>query len=215
MRLAAALCLALMPLPALAFTPERAALMVDAIRGESCALSGERAEEVLSPLGLDPVEVQSFIDVLYAVGLFELSDDDMILSLSPDLCEVGDAASLELITAAFVAQENDMAPWRPDFDPEMGGMLIGILREMAGAMTTDQAAETLPQRGFDPILTRDIVSVLVETGAASLNEDRSMLTLGEALCSADSAGDGAAMAALIEQWLAENADDTTRGTGDE
>lgn len=215
MRLTAALCLALLPLPAMAFTPDRAALMVDAIRANDCALSGEQADGVLTPLGLDPIEVQSFIDVLYVAGLFELSDDDMILSLSPALCSVEGEASLALITEAFGAQDSDLVAWRPDFAPERGAELIGVVRGMDCAMSTDQAAEALPPLGFDPIETRDIVSVLVETAAASLSEDRSVLSLGADLCAADPAQDAATMAALIDLWVAENIAPETSTSGDE
>ena len=213
MRLAAALCLALVPAPLWAFTPESAALMVDAIRAQDCALSGERADEVLGPLGLEPIEVQAIVDTLYGAGLFALSDDALILSLTPDLCAAEGEGALALITAAFEAQESDLARWQPDFPPESGAELIAVVRGLGCAMTTDQAAETLPPLGFDPVLTRDIVSVMVETGNATLNDDRSALSLSPALCAADAAGDLAAMQAMIDQWLAENADTEGNQTG--
>ncbi|MCW1932921.1 hypothetical protein [Pararhodobacter zhoushanensis] len=194
------LILSLLAAPALAFTPERAALMVDAIRANECAMASDQAEAALGPLGLDAVEVQAFVDTLYGAGLVSISADMSVLSLQPILCNAGDDAALAMITQAFAAQETSIEVWRPEFEPARGAELIATLRGLDCVLTEDAAQDALPPLGFTPIETRDIVAVLVDSDMASVTEDGSELRLTEATCAADPESDAPALAALLAAW---------------
>ena len=194
------LILSLLAAPALAFTPDRAALMVGAIRANDCALSSEQAGDALSPLGLDAVEVQAFVDTLYGAGLVSISADMSVLSLQPILCNADEDASLAMITQAFAAQETSIERWVPAFEPARGAELIATLRGLDCVLTEDAAQEVLPPLGFTPIETRDIVAVLVDGDLASVTDDGTELRLTEATCAADPATDAPALAALLADW---------------
>lgn len=197
---ALALTLATVAAPALGFTPERAAVMVDALRGQGCTLHGDQAETVLAPLGLEAVEVQVFVDTLYGAGLVTLSDDQMVLSLSEALCAAEGEASLAMITEAFAEQEAALTAWRPEFSPELGASFSAAVREGGCALTDENAADVLMPLGISPAQSRAIVTVLVDGGLASVTEDAQVFTLSEAFCAADPAGDASAFAALLAAW---------------
>lgn len=195
------LALALAPVaPAFAFTPDRAALMVDAVRANGCAMSGDQAEGALAPLGLDPIEVQSFVDTLYGAGLIALSDDGDVLRLTDPLCAAQDEGALAMIEAAFAAAEPELVRWTPDFEPERGALLIQAVRDAGCTLTDAHAGEVLPPLGFTPIEARDIVTLLVEAGRAEVDATGSAMTLDAALCGADGAGDAEAVAVMIDSW---------------
>lgn len=197
---APALMLALLAAPAAAFTPERAGLMVDAVRAAGCALHGDQAGGVLAPLGLEPVEVQTFVDTLYAAGLVGLSSDMAVLTLAPVLCDAGVEAGMAMIVEAFAAQEPRVERWTPDFAPERGAELLAVVRAESCLLTDARAQAVLPPLGFTPIETRDVVTVLVDGGLATVDEAGSALRLADDLCAADPAGDAPALAALLAAW---------------
>jgi len=190
--------------PAAAFTPERAAIMVDAIRDNGCRMEGTEAPAALEPLGLDSIEVQSFVDILYSADLVSISDDQQTLILADPLCVAQGDAALALITTAFEGQETTLEPWRPDFPPERGAALIGIVRSNGCGLTEEQAGQLLPGEGFDPVLTRDIVSVLLDTDMASFNPENGSIQLSEMLCTAETAGDLTAMTDAVAVWIETN-----------
>lgn len=190
----------LLAAPALAFSPERAGIMVDAVRANGCQMAGSEASGALEPLGLDAIEVQSFVEVLYAADLVTLSDDSELLILSEGLCAADADAAMEMIVAAFAAQELGLEPWRPDFEPARGAALIGILRDNDCAMTDEQAAVILPGQDFSPELTRDIVSLLLDVGLADVSPDAASVRLGDDLCNADAAQDLAVIDQALASW---------------
>ena len=209
MRLAAtALIAALAASPALAFTPERAGMMVDAIRTNGCAMTGEQAPEALGPLGLDPVEVQAFVDTLYGAGLVSLSEDMQILNLAPILCEAEGEAAMTMIVEAFAAQETRIERWLPDFAPERGAELIVALRGVDCTLTDERAQAILPPLGFTPVEVRDIVTVMVDGEMASVTEDGSEMRLSDSVCAGDPAADAPALATLIATWEERHPSDT-------
>lgn len=186
--------------PALADTPERAALLVDAMRDQGCAMTGDEADAVLPGVGLSVEEVDVAISVLYPAALVTLSGDGEALVLSEALCAADADASLTLITEAFDATAV-MEPWSPQVTPAQGVALIGALRGNDCALTEGEAAETLPALGLDMAATRDSVAVLLQAGAVALSEDGGTLRLSAETCAADPAGD----AALVDQALADYA----------
>ncbi|GAB4263504.1 MAG: hypothetical protein Kow0013_09940 [Pararhodobacter sp.] len=204
MRLALVLAAALLATPVAAFTPDRAALMVDAVRANGCRMAGSEAAAALSPLGLDPIEVQSFVDVLFLGDLITLSEDMEVLSLAPALCEAEGDAALALIVEAFEGQEAALEAWSPEFEPQNAALLVGAVRGNGCALSDEEAGAILPPLGFTPATARDIVAVLVDTDNASISEDSTVLRLSDALCAADPATDGAAMEAAIAAWQAVN-----------
>jgi len=155
-RIAAALGLCLVAAPALAFTPERAALMVDAVRANGCMMTGDQAEGMLAPLGLGGDEVQAFVDTLFGGALITLSEDFDTLTLSEALCAVEGDESLALITAAFVAQEAEES--------------------------------------------REVVTVLIDSGLGAVSEDGLTFSLTADFCAADAAGDAPALAQILTDW---------------
>ncbi|PWE30899.1 hypothetical protein [Pararhodobacter marinus] len=186
--------------PAAAFTPERAGIFVDALRGNGCAMHADEAEAALSPLELDPVEVQAFVDTFFSAGLVSLSEDNQTLTLAPVLCEAEGDAAMEIIVEAFARQEPTLEPWVPDFDPERGAELIAAIRAQDCALTDAAAQTELPPLGFTPVSTRDIVAVLLDGELASVSEDGTELRLSDTLCNADPAQDAPTLAALIASW---------------
>ncbi|MCC5969834.1 MAG: hypothetical protein JJU15_07785 [Pararhodobacter sp.] len=187
--------------PALADTPERAALLVDAIRDNGCAMTGNEADAVLPGLGLDVYEVEVAVAVLFPAQLLDLTDDGEALLLAPALCEASPEHALELIVDAF---ENApvLEPWSPEISPEQGAALIGALRDNDCALREDEAGDVLPMLGLDMALTRDAVTVLLEAGEVDLSEDGGTLLLEEGLCAADPAGDAALFAQLLDDFNA-------------
>jgi len=182
--------------PAWADTPERAALLVDAMRENGCAMTGDEADAVLPGVGLSIDEVDAAISVLYPAGLVALSGDSEALVLSDALCAADAGQSLILITEAFDAAPV-MEPWSPQITPAEGAALIAALRDNACALTEDEAAETLPAAGLNMVSTRDAVAVLLQAGAVELSEDGTTLRLSADLCAADPQGD----VALVDQAL--------------
>jgi len=190
--------------PASAFTPERAGIMVDALRANDCAMTADEAPEALGPLGLDSVEVQMFVDVLYAADLVTISDSMEVLSLSDTLCAATGDAAMALIVAAFEAQEAELEPWVPEIDAEQAAVMIDAVRRNACMMTDAQAAETLPTLGVTPELSRDLVSVLLDMELVEINDDGTELRLAAELCAADPSADAATVATAVEAWTAAN-----------
>lgn len=195
-----ALLLTLAATPALAYTPERAGMMVDAIRTNGCAMTGEQAPAALGPLGLEPAEVQAFVDTLYAAGLVTLSEDMATLNLAPMLCEAEGDAAMAMIVQAFQAQEARIERWLPDFAPERGAQLVATLRGEDCVLTDARAQDILPPLGFTPVEVRDIVAVMIDGEMASVTEDGAELRLSDSVCSGDPEADAPAFATLISTW---------------
>lgn len=193
--------------PAAAFTPDRAGLMVDAVRANGCVLDSADAERILSPLGLEGMEVQSFIDILFSAGLVALLENNTILSLPEPLCSIAPEASMAIIEEAFAAQAPELTPWTPTFTPERGAQLVGVVRAEGCTLSDARAGEVLPPLAFTPVEARDIVSTLVEMEHAGVAEDGSSMVLSDALCAADPAGDVAFVEAMIVAWFEANPTD--------
>lgn len=196
MRAALAALLLTVAAPAWADTPERAALLVDAMRDNGCAMTGDEADAILPDVGLSVDEVDAAISVLYPVELVTLSGDGEALVLSDVLCAADADTSLSLITEAFDAAPV-MEPWSPQITPAEGAALIGALRDNDCTLTEAEAAETLPAAGLNMVSTRDAVAVLLQAGAVELSEDGTILRLSADLCAADPQGD----VALVDQAL--------------
>jgi hypothetical protein len=194
------LALSLAAAPALAFTPDRAALMVDAVRANGCAMTSEQAEGALAPLGLDGVEVQMFVDTLYGAGLVTMSDDMEELLLAPQLCEAAAEESLALIVGAFEMQDTALEPWRPTFTPERGAEFIAALRGVGCSLTEAGASDVLVPLGFSQMESRDVVTVLIDSQLAGMDDQGVALTLSDALCAADPATDVPTLAAILAEW---------------
>ena len=205
----ALLVAALLAAPAAGFTPDRAVIFVDALRANGCAMTGDEAPQALEPLGLEASEVQSFVDILFGAELVTLSDDQSRLMLTDALCQAAPEGSQAMVLAAYAAADRAtvLERWAPDFTPERGAMLVGALRTNGCAMSEAQAAEILPALGFQPIETRDVVSILLETALATIADQSAggAITLAEALCAADPAHDSATMAQALNDWAAADA----------
>jgi len=136
--LALAACLAL---PALAGEPDaaRAALMIDAIRGNGCAMTEAEAAVALPRLGLEQDETVGFVEVLASAGHVTLSEDQQTLRLSDALCAAGSAADAALFAAALAAFE---APMPPSLSEDE---VLGLLRDSLGAGFVRGAAELLAE----------------------------------------------------------------------
>lgn len=205
MRLLAPLLIAsLFAMPALAFTPERAGIMVDAVRANGCSMAGADAPAALEPLGLESLEVQTFVDVLFSAELVTLSEDMQTLTLSEALCASGGDAAMAMIVTAFEASETELRPWQPEFEPARAADLVAIIRGNDCSMSDQQAGEILPDQGFDPIITRDIVTLMLETDLATVRDDGLSVSLSAELCAADPATDAATLAQAIETWTGTN-----------
>lgn len=200
---ASALILTVIATPLAAFTPERAAMMVDAVRAQDCTLNGSQAEAIFAPLGLDPMEVQSFVDILFASGLVEISGNGEQLTLSPGLCAADAEGSLARVSAAFAQEESTLTPWRPEVSPEQGALMVGALRGNNCVMSDEDAARLLPDLGFTPSSARDVAAVLVSGELASIGAEDGVFALSEAFCAADPAGDVAALTEIIDNWGSE------------
>lgn len=188
--------------PAAAFSPERAAILVDAVRDNGCEMAGQQAPAALEPLGLDAIEVQSFVDILYGADLVRVSDDLEHLILSDQLCAAQGEDSMALIVSAFASQEALLQPWEPDFTPARGAEFVAVLRGNDCGMSDAQAGDILPGHGFTPEVSRDIVTVMLEGGLANLSEDASQVNLSAPLCAADPAEDTATLEAALAAWHA-------------
>ena len=105
--LAAALALALAaPALAQAIDSARAALFIDTIRQNDCAMTEEQAEASLPELGFDPAETSEYVEVLFEAGMVSLSEDMRTLILSEALCAAdpgGDEARFAAALEAFDA----------------------------------------------------------------------------------------------------------------
>ncbi len=196
MKAALAALLLTVGLPAWADTPARAALLVDAMRDNGCAMTGDEADAVLPGMGLSVDEVDAAISVLYPAMLVMLSDDGEALVLSEALCAADADTSLTLINEAFDAAPV-MEPWSPQVTPAEGAALIGALRDNDCVLTESEAAETLPAAGLSMVSTRDAVAVLLQAGAVELSEDGTILRLSAGVCAADPQED----VALVDQAL--------------
>tara|TARA_R110002124_G_scaffold54062_3_gene154279 strand:- start:7882 stop:8571 length:690 start_codon:yes stop_codon:yes gene_type:complete len=197
--------------PAFAFTPERAAILVDAVRENGCRMDGAEAPAALEPLGLDSIEVQSIVDILYGADLVTISGDQQTLILDDTLCAAQGDEALALVTAAYDVQEASLEPWRPDFPAERGAALIGIVRGNDCALTEEEAGQLLPGAGFDPVLTRDIVTVMLDTGLVTIDPEIARIQLSDGLCAADAASDEATVSDAVALWIEANAGTNASG----
>lgn len=200
MRVVLTLALGLAASPVLAFAPERAGLMVDAIRANGCSMTGEQAEGALAPLGLGGDEVQVFVDTLFGAEMVTMSEDNQTLFLVPTLCEAPPDVSMAMIVFAFQAQETSLEPWRPEFTAERGAEFIGALRGAGCSLTEESAATVLVPLGFTPSESRDIVSVLIEGGLGQVSDDGASFGLSPQFCAADPAGDVPELTAILSGW---------------
>jgi len=186
--------------PALADTPERAAIFIEAMRDNGCVMTGAEADAVLPGLGLSVAEVEAAISVLYPAQLVALSEDGESLLVSEALCAADAGRSLTLITDAFESVPL-LEPWSPQVSPEQGAALIAGLRDNGCAMTEGEAAGRLPALGLDMAATRDAVGLLLDAGVVSLSEDGGTLRLDAAVCAADPDEDEALFARALADFV--------------
>lgn len=191
MRVLPALVLAALASPALAQTPERAMILVDAVRANDCAMTEAEANAVLPTLGLSMPEAQGFIDLLFRAGLAEYSEERQALILPEPFCAASAEDALAQLTAAYDEPSITLVPWTPEFAPERAALLIGALRDNDCAMNEIEAGEILSALGLEVTETRDIAGVLAETGLAVISSDGNVLSLSDMVCTADPAGDSA------------------------
>jgi len=199
-RLAALTLTLTLAAPALADTPEHAAIFVDAMRDNGCVMTGAEADAVLPGLGLSVFEVEGAISVLFPAQLVALSEDGEALLLSEALCAADAGQSLTLISDAFDSVPV-LEPWSPQVSPVQGAALIAALRDNGCAMTEDEAAELLPGLGLDMALTRDAVGVLLDAGVVTLSEDGGTLRLNAAVCAADPDDDALLFAEALADFV--------------
>lgn len=202
MRILPALLLAALASPAWAETPERAMILIDAIRANDCAMTEAEANAALPALGLMQQETQGFIDLLFRAGLAEYSEERQALILPEAFCAASPEDALAQVTAAFDAPAISLEPWVPDFAPERGALLIGALRVNDCSMSETEAGEILSGLGLEMTETRDIAGVLAETGLAVISSDGNVLSLSDMVCSADPAGDAALAAEALASFRA-------------
>lgn len=142
-RLALAL-VACLALPAMADQPDaaRAALMIDAIRGNGCAMTEAEAAVMLPRLGLEQDETVGFVEVLASAGHVTLSEDHQTLHLSDALCAAQAADDAALFAAALAGFEAAMPPGPPSLSEDE---ILGLLRDSLGAGFVRGAAELLAE----------------------------------------------------------------------
>jgi len=95
-------------------TPERAALVMAAIRANDCGIARAEAEEVLGAAGISPVEAYGVTAILYDAGMLGPGAIPGAMHLTDDIClgDPGDdaaiyALALERLDAAAEAMEPD------------------------------------------------------------------------------------------------------------
>lgn len=175
--LAATALAACLASPALAdsLDPARAALFIDTIRGNDCAMTEEQAGTMLPPLGFDQMETSGYVEVLFRADLVMLDHDRQVLTLADQLCAAdaaGDAATFARAVGGRAA------------------LFIDAVRTNDCAMSEDQADELLPPLGLEWDEVGQFVEVMFEAGLISFSDDDTTLTLSDSLCAAD-AGDDA------------------------
>ena len=107
----------------------RAALLIDTVRQNECAMTEEQAEQALPELGFDPAETGFYVEVLFEGGMVSLSDDMRTLMLSDALC-AGDPAQDEARFAdAFATYDAGEAPPSPGIDEDA---LLALVRDELG-----------------------------------------------------------------------------------
>jgi len=194
MRFLSAFLLFALAAPALAETPERAMIFVEAVRANDCAMTEAEANQVLPGLGLGMDEVQGFIDLMFRAGLADYDEERQAVVMPSAFCAASPEDALAQITAAFDEPAMSLLPWMPDFEPARGALLIGALRDNDCTMTGTEADEILPRLGLERTETRDIAGVLLEAGYAVISSGGDVLSLSDAVCAADP-GDDALIAA--------------------
>lgn len=126
--LTAALALFLAAGPALAGDPGRAALFIDAIRANGCAMTEAEAAETLPGLGFDQDETRLLVEVLYEATLVGFSENWDSLILAQELCEADPAQDEGTYAEALAAFE--AAPRGPE--PLSEDEALAVLRDDLG-----------------------------------------------------------------------------------
>lgn len=107
----------------------RAALLIDTIRVNDCAMTEDEADEILPRLGFDHIETGFFVEVLFQAGLVSPSEDFSAVVLSDVLC-AGDPAQDEARFAdALAAYDPEAAPPPPGIDE---ATLLAVVRDELG-----------------------------------------------------------------------------------
>lgn len=162
--------------PALGDTidPARAALFIDTIRGNDCAMSEEQAGTILPALGFDQEETSGYVELLFLADLVMLDHDRQVLTLAEQLCAAdaaGDAATFARAVGGRAA------------------LFIDAVRRNDCAISEDQAEDLLPELGLEWDEVGNFVDVLLEAELVSFSDDGSVLTLSDPLCTADASDD--------------------------
>lgn len=182
--------------PALAATPDRLALFVDALRDNGCSMTEAEADAQLPALGLTIPEVVEAVTLLSLVEAAVFTEAGALV-LAPDWCEGAD--SLTLIEAAL-ADAPDLEPWEPAFTPEQGAVFVAAVRDNGCTMTEDQAGDILPPLGLTMTVTRDVVNVMFAGGLAAIAPDGTLM-LSPMLCEGDAAADAETLRSAREDFL--------------
>ncbi len=196
-------CLALLALlapaaPAAAVTPERAALVIGAIRDYGCRMDEEPADRLFDPMGIPRSDTADIVAVLESAGLASVSPDGGTVTLSQELCAADPAEDAATYAAAEAAAEA-----ADGGEPaERAARFIAAVRDNGCAMTETEAATGLAAMGFTADETVGYVEVLLEAGLVTLSDDFQQLRLAEALCAADPAADAAAFATALAAFEA-------------
>lgn len=126
--LTTALALFLAAGPALAGDPVRAALFIDTVRANDCAMTEAEAGATLPGLGFDQDETRLLVEVLYEATLVGFSDDWDSLILAQELCAADPARDADTYAEALAAFE--AAPRGPE--PIDEDEALAVLRDELG-----------------------------------------------------------------------------------
>lgn len=88
--------------------PDQAVALIGALRAEGCAMSEERAAEVLPGMGLDPFATRDIAALLIETG--RAAFDDTGLALAPELCAADPAGDEAAVVAALIEFETGAMP---------------------------------------------------------------------------------------------------------
>lgn len=116
----------------------------------------------------------------------------MTLRASPAL-----ALALALAMGLSLTVTPALAQGLPEADPARAALLIDTIRANDCGLTEEEAAETLPDLGFEMEESQGIVMVLIVTALADFEGER--LVLAESLCQADPDEDPALFTAAAER----------------
>lgn len=196
--------------PAAADTPEKAAAFLGAMRDAGCDMSLEAADDAAGALGIEIIELDEIIDLLFAGGhLFIDAEEHMTLAAS--LCaapprddaaffaHLRDEVDLALLEASAAAEGWTAAGHPP---PERAALVIAALRSNDCGLTRAEAEKVLSAAGIAPTEAYAVTAVLLDAGMMDQGAVPGHLRLSDDICHADPADDSTLYQTALAQLVA-------------